>query len=400
MGALANKIDRRRFLGAAAAGAGGALLSRRLPRASAAGAEKRLGHLAWLWRFEDDGEPAEIRAMLARHGLGIIVKTHDGADWMGRWQEVPTPILGGAQVQWLASYFESQGVPFHAWCVVDGRDPITEARMCAEVLSSGARSLTLDLEPDDDGQYWQAGPEEAIAFGLELRRLQPTAWLSVAPDPRPWQVDAVPMAEFAGFCNEIAPQTYWQTFDTPANYRLLVEHGFIVGLEGVTPQLILDVSQKTFRRFRLPIRPIGQGAADREGWQTFVSHAYSLGMDAVSVWRYGTAQPDIWPLLQELRPKQPAPPRSASPSPTPVPQTPFKRQTSTQTIERSRQRDDDEGSGGEQPKSSAQSKSEKPDDETDQPSEPRTTKSFFSELFSSSDSRDSRWPWPGGTANR
>jgi hypothetical protein len=278
----------------------------RSTRTSAAPQSQRgSNHLAWVWQFEDDGAPDVIRPMLARNGLGIILKTHDGTDWMGRWDTSRTAIHGPEHVRGWSNFFEAMGVPFHAWAVVEGHDPIGEARMAAEVLSSGARTLTIDLEPQEGRNYWQAGPQEALAFGRELRRLQPNAWISVAPDPRPWQLDAVPMAEFATFTNEVAPQTYWETFNSSANYRLLRDRGVDVGPDGVTPELILDVTQSALQRFRLPVRPVGQGKSDRGSWSRFVSHAFGLGMDAVSVWRYGTANSDLWPLLQQMRPDVP-----------------------------------------------------------------------------------------------
>jgi hypothetical protein len=284
------------------------------PAVARAGGSKLDGrHQAWVWRFDDDGKPEAIRSMLARHNLAIILKTNQGESWMGRWHKFPEAITGTARLRETAAYFEDGGVPFHAWCVVQGTDPIAEARLCAEVLDCGVRSLTFDLEPPEGDNYWHGTPESALAFGRELRRLQPDAWLAVAPDPRPWQVKALPVGEFASFSNEMAPQTYWATFDSPANYRLMREFGFAVGPEGITPQLILDVTQRVFEPFGLPVRPIGQGAAARDQWQSFVAHAYRLGMPGVSVWRYGTASEALWPLLREM-PPQGAP--SASTQPT------------------------------------------------------------------------------------
>ena len=333
------KISRRKLLGLVGAGAGGAVVTRALgaSHAEAATTPSR-NHLAWVWQFEDDGAPDLIRSTLARNGLGILLKTHDGTHWMSRFHDTLS-INGGRDVQMMASYFEAAGVPFHAWCVVEGRDPITEAQMCAEVLGSGARSLVFDLESAKKGNYWQGDRQSALAFGRELRRLQPRAWLTVAPDPRPWQVNEVPIAEFASFSNDIAPQTYWNTFNTPANYRLLRDFGYEVGPEGMTPELILDVTRRALGGFRLPLWPVGQGSADVLAWQRFVRHAYQLGMDAISVWRYGTSDTRVWPLLRDMKPRQGAattPPRTfsaplAPPIPTPDVVRPSTSTTTTTT---------------------------------------------------------------------
>jgi hypothetical protein len=275
-------------------------------RAAAALPDERK-HLAWVWQFDEDGSAEDIRRSLAEHGLGIILKTNDGPRWMGRWDKSEDAVKDANRVRRLRDYFESEGVPFHAWCVVTGKDPQAEAEVCAEVLEAGARSLVLDLEPNDKGDYWQGRPRDAYLFGSALRHRQPNAHVVVAPDPRPWQVDAVPLREFADFSNEIAPQAYWKTFNSSANYRLLRERGWDVDA-GVTPELILDVSAATLQPYGLPIRPIGVGTADVDAWRRFVEHAFRLGMDHVSVWRYGVSNPEVWPLLRELPPTAPEPP--------------------------------------------------------------------------------------------
>ena len=294
----AGRYSRRRFLTGLAGGLAGAALVKggwASQRPAAAAAAE--GHLAWVWQFSDDGPRDAIRHVLARNRLGIVLKTHDGTSWMARWDQSPDAIKGPSDIRSLARYFETNGVPFHAWCVVTGEDPRGEAEMCAAALANGARSIFLDLEPPEDGNYWQGGPDEAVEFGRELRRLAPSARLAVAPDPRPWRIDAVPLAEFARFCDVIAPQAYWRTFSSEANYRLLREHGYETGDEGISPELILDVSAASLARFGRPLQPIGQGAAGPEAWQRFVRHAARHGMTQVSVWRYGTVGEHVWPLL-------------------------------------------------------------------------------------------------------
>jgi len=314
------RLSRRTFLGMAATLAVGGLLLKQEggPSCAAAGTDA-IRHKVWVWRFDVDGRPEEVRNLLATSGLAIILKTHEGDSWMSQFDKSPTAISGPAKVREMASYFESAGVPFHAWCVVQGRDPITEAQLCSQVLDSGARSLTFDLEPSDGGHYWQGNPQSALLFGQELRRLQPNAQLAVAPDGRPWQIKAVPTAEFATFCNEIQPQTYWQTFNGKMNNRHMAEAGFPVGPEGMTPELILDATTTQLRPMGLPVRPIGQGAAGGQEWERFIRRAYELGLESVSVWRYGTANAEVWPTLRAMPPAQPAPPQ---PTPTAEPATP------------------------------------------------------------------------------
>jgi hypothetical protein len=294
-------ISRRSVLrNAVRASLAGALIWSMKPGGAAAQTQGPAGgHLAWVWQFSDDGPPDKVRSVLAANGLGIILKTHDATDWMSRYDPSTFAITGASAVSALARYFEAGGVPFHAWAVVKGVDPDREANMAAAVIGAGARSLFLDLEPSDGGSFWDGTRDSALYFGRRFRRLQPNGWLAIAPDPRPWQVEDVPVAEFATFSNEFAPQTYWDIFDNSATRRLLRERGFAVGTDGVTPELTLDFTMHSLGRFGLPIRPVGQGASDLDSWRRFVSHAFGLGMGAVSVWRYGTSNPDVWSLLQQ-----------------------------------------------------------------------------------------------------
>jgi hypothetical protein len=275
------------------------------PRRAAA-AQASSPPLVWVWKFSADGQLGEIRDKLQAHGLGVIFKTHDGTNWMERYDRSPDAITGPAQVARLASHFEQAGIPFHAWCVVQGEDPVREAAMCAEALDAGARGIFLDLEPSDGSNYWQGRPHDAYVFGEELRRLKPDAWVTLAPDVRPWQAPAVPLAEFMSFSNAVAPQSYWETFDGPTNHRYLRQHGYQVTPEGFTPELVVDVALGTFQQFGRPIQPIGQGAASADDWRRFVSAAESRGMQPLSLWRYGSADPGAFEVLLEAVRRQTA----------------------------------------------------------------------------------------------
>jgi hypothetical protein len=319
------RMSRRAFLGMGAGLIGAAILLKNDPSCAAplatatAAAEPAVKHNMWVWRFDIDGAPDGVLENLRRSGLGVVLKTNDGPDWMSRYDDSPTAITGPQKVREMADYFENAGVPFHAWCVVHGLDPIGEARICSDVLNSGARSMVFDLEPSDGSNYWQGPREAALVLGQELRRLQPNARLAVAPDARPWQIDAVPTAEFTTFVNEIQPQSYWRTFEGPTNRRRIAELGHPVGPEGMTPELILDVTVDKLRQFGLPIRPLGQGAANGAEWDRFVRHAYSLQIDSVGVWRYGTTDREVWPTLERLPPPQPPAPEPAPPPAEPAP---------------------------------------------------------------------------------
>src|SRR5581483_1871910 len=85
-------VSRRAFIGAAAgASAGALLLSRGLSlsplRAEASADGTR--HLVWVWQFSSDAAPNVIAADLRNYNLGILLKTHDGIEWMSKYDKSP-----------------------------------------------------------------------------------------------------------------------------------------------------------------------------------------------------------------------------------------------------------------------------------------------------------------------
>ncbi len=261
-------------------------------------------HLAWVWQFSTDAEPDVIGAKLRDHGLGIILKTHDGVTWMSEYDTSPYAVSGPDQVQTLAKYFEDAGVPFHAWCVVHGAKPEKEAQMAAGVALSGARSIYLDVEPH--GGFWQGSATDAATYGAELRRLAPDANIVLSIDPRPWVIETTPVKEFAAFSNAIAPQNYWRTFDTPANYEKFAASGYNVPPEGVTPEFLLAVGESQLKKFGLPLIEVGQGDTnDPAEWERFIDAAYVTGTDFVTAWRYGVMPNSVFDVLMNKPAKQP-----------------------------------------------------------------------------------------------
>ncbi|MBX7111526.1 MAG: LysM peptidoglycan-binding domain-containing protein [Dehalococcoidia bacterium] len=259
-------------------------------------------HLGWVWQFRHDGEPAFVRDTLASYGLGVALKTHDGTDWMSRYDPTSNAVASAARVEAFAHFFENGGVPFHAWAVVTGSDPEREARMASDVLDAGARSLFLDLEPHKG--FWAGSPEAAQRFGEALRRLQPSARVVTSVDARPWTIDRIPMSEFAAFSDAIAPQAYWSTFASPDNMVRYLASGEVVGPAGITPAFVIAAAVRRLASYGLPVHPIGDGTATASnGWREFVDASYGAAAESISVWRFGVADPAIWPLLRELAPR-------------------------------------------------------------------------------------------------
>ncbi|HZP56314.1 MAG TPA: twin-arginine translocation signal domain-containing protein [Dehalococcoidia bacterium] len=289
-------ISRRRFLAmmGAMAGAGAFALAntqcapdvlRRVVQGTRAVAPPQ--HAVWVWQFSIDGPVAEIAPALAARNLAVVVKTHDGLDWMATYDPVPGAVAGAREAGILARVFEDYGVPFHAWAVVKGIDPVREAAMAADVLDAGAHSLTLDLEAHEG--FWAGTSDDALRFGEELRRRNPYGRVDVAIDPRPWQMLAAPLGEFATFCDGIRPQLYWDIYDTPDNANGYAYLGFPPGPAGITPEFLVDTTRRLLAPFDRWVVPLALGTARDAAWARFAHEAWAQGMPALNVWRYGTA---------------------------------------------------------------------------------------------------------------
>ena len=271
-----------------------------LARSSAAPPEP--SHLAWVWAFRHDGEPAQIRDVLAAHGLGVVLKTHDGTDWMSEFDPGPDAIDGPGRVAELAHFFEQGGVPFHAWTVLQGLEPLREAELAAQVLDAGARSVFLDLEAH--AGFWRGSPETALRFGAELRARRPDAWLPVSIDARPWEIARVPLAEFASFADELAPQAYWGAFDSRDNLASYREWGATPVAGQVTPAFVLEAAGRALAPFGLPVQPVGDGTVEDHGqWTDFIDHSLRTYGESVSVWRFGVTPNAVWQLLAANPPR-------------------------------------------------------------------------------------------------
>lgn len=293
---LDRPLNRRRFLAAAGVTLGAAALTLANSECDPAVVRRVVQskhtlpphHRMWVWEFSQDGSAREIADTLAAHHLGVVVKTHDGIDWMAKYDPVPGAVGGPKSVEFLAAVFLSAGVPFHAWSVITGADPIAEARMAADVLAAGALSLTLDLEPYDG--FWTGSAADALKFGEELRARAPYGRVDITIDPRPWKLLEIPIAEFVSFVDGIQPQLYWDLFSGQDNANAYTYMGYPPGVDGITPQFLLDTTHQLLAPYDRWLIPIGEGApVDAAAWPAFAHRSWQLQMPQIGVWRYGTA---------------------------------------------------------------------------------------------------------------
>jgi LysM repeat protein len=107
----------------------------------------------------------------------------------------------------------------------------------------------------------------------------------------------------------LAPQLYWRTFDTQANYDKFAAAGVPVPLGGITPEFLTDLSSMVLAPFDRAWAPVGQGNTNDLGeWQRFIDRAYGAGVRVVSAWRYGVAARGLFGMLRDRPPRIPPPP--------------------------------------------------------------------------------------------
>jgi hypothetical protein len=249
-------------------------------------------HAVWVWQFSIDGTVDAVAETLASHGLAAIMKTHDGIEWMATYDDVPGAIDGPGAVETIAATFERYGVPFHAWSVVKGLDPVREAQMAADVLAAGARSLTLDLEHHEG--FWVGSSYDAIRFGEELRARNQYARVDISIDPRPWNYHWIPLHEFVAFTDGIRPQLYWDTYNDADHVRAYEYMGLPPGANGITPEFLLEATQQLLAPLDRWILPVGQSEdATLDAWRRFTRRSWELGMPELSIWRYGVTDASL-----------------------------------------------------------------------------------------------------------
>ena len=193
-------------------------------------------------------------------------------------------------------------MPFHAWCVVKGVDVEQEVNLATGVLRSGARSLFIDLESYPG--FWAGTRTAAQQYVDGIRRVHPAATIIVTVDARPWEIDRIPLQEFASAANALAPQVYWSDFATQPNVEKYRAAGADPGANGITPTFALDIAARKLAQFRLPLHPIGPGLVeDRTAWGQFITESFARDVETLSVWRMGTTKPMVLDALQSNPPR-------------------------------------------------------------------------------------------------
>lgn len=199
----------------------------------------------------------------------VWVKTSDGIDWMGEYDDSALAINGPADVDNWVRVLEANGMEFHAWCVPQGLDIDRETALINSVCSRpGVKSMILDIEPY--AGFWQGGATAVRPFMLAIRKVIGNRFhIGMSMDPRPWHKDDIFPDEWKPFINSLHPQTYWYTFRRDA-------------------EDVITEMYNTWGGFGVPIVPAFQGDApvnDQAVAHTLATQRH--GAKGLSWWRYG-----------------------------------------------------------------------------------------------------------------
>lgn len=229
----------------------------------------------WHWKGQAVGETT-IEALIdsvkrqAPAVDGIFVKTSDGNEWQGNFDNKASMRVGSpADVARWVNSLANAGLYFHAWCVVRGVDVDGEAARIIEAAQvPGVRSMILDVEPYE--QYWKGSREDVIRLMTRVRSaLGRSFHIGLSVDPRKnWYSTIYPDA-WRPYVDSLHPQCYWQTM-------------------GRTPENILTETYATWGNYGVPIFPVLQGAASAESIRQAQDLARSVrGASGLSYWRFG-----------------------------------------------------------------------------------------------------------------
>lgn len=237
---------------------------------------------AVIWQFNRDypgAEPNDANLPIKT----VYIKTHDGTDWMSKYDPNPNAVSGPDALRKLIADYSYQGIDVVAWFVPYGTDVEGQLQRAREVLDTGVKGLVADVEPytgfcsDDCGFL-------AENFWKRLRLERPDANLGVTYDPRSQWHGPTALAQWLSVANMAAPECYWETFAGQSVWGdpgscLLQAHA---DLQTLAPGREIEFA------------PMLQGGSSGPKMRVALDTALALGASRVSIWRRGVVPAEVW----------------------------------------------------------------------------------------------------------
>lgn len=257
--------------------------------AKTAAQEEPLSVEPFAWRFNED-YPGSVSDADAPIDV-VYIKTHDGTDWMSRWESNKNVVSGPDALRRIIGDYESQGIPTIAWFVPNGTDYQAQIDYAKAVLDAGVDGLYADIEPYDGFCNNDCG---ALAenFWKPLRAERPDAVLGVIYDPRPQHWDSSAVQSWFSVADVALPMCYWDTFsgqDPWGDPRGCIEAAAadLPGLAGGR---------------HIEYVPIVQGDTSPEKMKQGIESIKSLGLNRLRIWRRGLVSAEVWTAINEATP--------------------------------------------------------------------------------------------------
>ena len=248
-----------------------------------------------VWQFNQDYPGANARDSQLPVNT-IYIKTHDGINWMSKWDTNPAAISGPDRLRQVVDYYRSHGIDVVAWFVPKGGEIEAQVAMANAVIDTGVRGLYADIEPYPgfcDLDCWWLSQ----TFWARVRAERPNASLGVIYDPRPWWWTPSGINGWISQADVALPMCYWDVFvdQPPWNNPA----GCVTFAHSDLP-------------FLGPTRPIQyipmvQGDSTPEKLLASVQAAQSVGATSVSIWRRGVMTGETWDALRTVVAPRPDP---------------------------------------------------------------------------------------------
>lgn len=235
-----------------------------------------------LWTFGRDypgANPNDIDLPVT----SVYVKTHDGDDYMARWDSHPSAVGGPDEIRELIANYGAQGIDVYAWFVPVGLNIERQLHLALEVIDSGVKGFYADLEPFEgfcNQDCWYL----AEHFWKPLREQRPNAQLGVIYDPRTWWLEPSATAAWLSVADVALPMCYWESY---------AGQGIFGDPAGCVNQGYVDLSTLAPGR-SLEYVPMLQGDSSPERFVAAMDAAVGLGSTRVSVWRRGVVSAETW----------------------------------------------------------------------------------------------------------
>ena len=237
---------------------------------------------AVIWQFGRDypgADPNDVNLPVKT----VYIKTHDGTDWMSKYDSNPNAVSGPDALRKLIQDYSYQGVDVVAWFVPYGTDIEGQLQRAREVIDTGVKGLIADVEPYSGFCNANCGML-AEQFWKPLRAQRPNANLGVTYDPRTGALGKGAISAWLSVADMAAPECYWETFAGQGVWGgpgtcLLQAHA---DLEAMTPGRNVEFA------------PMLQGATSGASMRVALDTALYLGAERVSLWRRGVVPAEVW----------------------------------------------------------------------------------------------------------